>query len=871
MGRELPTGTITLLFSDVEGSTTLLHELGAEAYADALAEHRRIVRAACAAEGGVEVDNQGDAFFFAFRSAPGALAAAQAVTGALATGPIRLRIGMHTGTPLVTEEGYVGDDVHLAARVGASAHGGQVVLSWTTRELVDGLPLTDLGEHRLKDIPETVPIFQLGSERFSPLKTISNTNLPHPASSFIGRERELRKLLATIRSARLVTLTGPGGSGKTRLALEAAATLVPSYKAGVFWIGLAALRDPALVSQTIAQTLGAKDGLAEHIGERELLLLVDNLEQVIEAAPELSALVSACANLTVLVTSRELLRIQGEIEYVVPPLASPDAVALFCERSRLKPSEEIAELCVRLDEMPLAVELAAARAKALSPRQILERLSQRLDLLEGGRDTDPRQQTLRATIDWSYDLLSQEEQRVLRALSVFAGCTLAAAEEVCGTEINALQSLIEKSLLRFSAERYWMLETIRDYARERLDEAGETDELARRHADYHLALLEERPMSVILGSRRRELLAWFGEEEDNLRATLDYLEGAAPQDAARAADLLTPFWLPRGRVVEAQERLLRLLARTDFAAGTCAVLLEHLCDTEMRLEQLDSAEAHAQEAVTLAEEAGERRTLAWALWDLGQVASRRGDFDEAIRAFTRVLQEAADDEWLRSAVLGDLASIYIEAGRDEEARRMLQEARKGLQATQDEANQAITSMALAYLELYVRDFEAAYLVAASVLEKVRAIGDLYRTIGAHMVLGFAALGLGRRSEAREAFARSLDLILTSDTRSDALPETLTGIALAADAADARLATRLQGAVNKLDEANTRSPRFLELVRYLAQPLIDALGADEYANEQALGAGMDTDDTIDLARMLANPESHGASSRRRPTAEKEGNL
>ena len=326
------------------------------------------------------------------------------------------------------------------------------------------------------------------------MKTISNTNLPRPASSFIGRERELRELLATIRSARLVTLTGPGGSGKTRLALEAAATLVPSYKAGVFWVGLASLRDPALVSETIAQTLGAKNGLAEHIGERELLLLLDNLEQVIEAAPQLSALLSACANLNVLVTSRELLRVQGEVEYAVPPLASPEAVALFCERSRLEPSEEIAELCVRLDDLPLAVELAAARAKALSPRQILERLSQRLDLLEGGRDADPRQQTLRATIDWSYDLLSEEEQRVFRALSVFAGgCTLDAAEEVCGADIKTLQSLVEKSLLRFSDERYWMLETIREYARERLDEAGETDALARRHADYHLALLEERP------------------------------------------------------------------------------------------------------------------------------------------------------------------------------------------------------------------------------------------------------------------------------------------------------------------------------------------------------------------------------------------
>ena len=857
MRQDLPTGTVTLFFTDVEGSTTLLHELGAEAYADALAEHRRIVRAACTAEAGVEVDNQGDAFFFAFRSAPAALAAAQAVTGALAAGPIQVRIGLHTGTPLLTKEGYVGDDVHLAARVGASGHGGQVVLSGTTRELVDGLLLTDLGEHRLKDIPEAVSIFQLGSERFPPLKTISNTNLPRPASSFIGREREVRDLLAAIRSARLVTLTGPGGSGKTRLALEAAATLVPSYKAGVFWVGLATLRDPALVSETIAQTLGAKNGLAEHIGERELLLLLDNLEQVIEAAPQLPALLSACANLTVLVTSRELLRVQGEVEYGVPPLASPEAVTLFCERSRLEPSDEIAELCVRLDELPLAVELAAARAKALSPRQILERLSQRLDLLEGGRDADPRQQTLRATIDWSYDLLSEEEQRVLRALSVFAGCTLDAAEEVCSTEINTLQSLVEKSLLRFSAERYWMLETIRDYARERLDEAGETDGLARRHADYHLALLEERPTSLILGPRRRELLAWFGEEEDNLRATLDYLEYARPPDAARAAELLVPFWMPCRRLVEGQERLLRLLARNDFPAGTRAMLLQLLCDIELRTGQFDSGERHAQEAVTLAQESGERRTLAFALWNLAVIPARRGDFDEAIRLLTHVIEEAPDDEWLRSAALGDLATFQIEAGRDEEARHTLQEAIRGLQATEDEANQAITGMTLAYLELYVRDFEAAYVVAASVLEKVRAIGDDYRSIGAREPLGFAALGLGRRSEAREAFAESLDLVLAADRTEGHLIEALAGIALAAHTADARSAARLQGAVNKLDESSTRSQRFLELERYLGKPLIDALGADEYAKEEALGARMDIDDAIDLARTLANPENHGA--------------
>ncbi len=262
-----------------------------------------------------------------------------------------------------------------------------------------------------------------------------------------------------------MTLTGPGGTGKTRLALEAAATLVPSYKAGVFWVGLASLRDPALVGETISQTLGAKDGLAEHIGEREMLLLLDNLEQVVEAAPELSELLQACPNLTLLVTSRELLRVAGEVEYPVPPLASPEAVALFCARAQLESSDEIAELCARLDNLPLAVELAAARTKALSPAQILERLSSRLDLLKGGRDADPRQQTLRATIEWSYDLLSAAEQELFARLSVFAGgCTLEAAEEVCDADLDTLQSLVEKSLAPLYQERYWMLETIREFA-----------------------------------------------------------------------------------------------------------------------------------------------------------------------------------------------------------------------------------------------------------------------------------------------------------------------------------------------------------------------------------------------------------------------
>jgi Adenylate and Guanylate cyclase catalytic domain/NB-ARC domain len=430
MRQDLPAGTVTFLFTDIEGSTALLEELGSERYGELLSQHHRVCRAAWAAHGGVEVDTTGDAFFVAFPTASGVLAAAADAQRALAELGLQVRMGVHTGEVSLNETGYVGLEVHRAARIAAAAHGGQVVVSGPAAAEAGRDELVDLGEHRFKDVEEPMEILQLGEGSFPPLKTISNTNLPRPASSFVGRDRELAEVLARVeQGARLVTLTGPGGSGKTRLALEAAATLVPQYKAGVFWVGLAALRDPALVTETIAQTLGAKDDLAGHIGERELLLLLDNLEQVIESAPELSALLRTCPNLILLVTSRELLRVDGEVEYAVPPLAQPEAVSLFCERAQVDPTDEIAELCARLDNLPLAVELAAARTKVLSPAQILERLSQRLDLLKGGRDADPRQQTLRATIEWSHDLLTDDEQRLFRALSVFSGgCTLDAAE-----------------------------------------------------------------------------------------------------------------------------------------------------------------------------------------------------------------------------------------------------------------------------------------------------------------------------------------------------------------------------------------------------------------------------------------------------------
>ena len=670
MRGDLPSGTVTFLFTDVEGSTKLLHELGAEHYAQALAEHRRILREAFATHGGVEVDTQGDAFFVVFPTAPGALQAAAEALAGLAPGPIRVRIGIHTGTPHLAEEGYVGQDVHLGARIAASGHGGQVLLSKETRDLVSEEVLA-LGEHRLKDFAEPASIFQLGSERFPPLKTISNTNLPRPASSFVGREKEVAEVASLLQDgARLLTLTGPGGSGKTRLALEAAAELVPEFKAGVFWVGLATLRDPALVTETLAQTLGAKDGLAEHIAERELLLLLDNLEQVVEAAPGIASLVESCPNLRLLVTSRQLLRVRGEVEYAVPPLAEPEAVELFCSRSRLEPDETIGEVCRRLDSLPLAVELAAARTSVLSPAQILERLAQRLDLLKGGRDAEARQQTLRATIAWSHDLLAEDEKRLFARLAVFAGgCTLEAAEEVVEADLDTLQSLVDKSLLRHTEERFWMLETIREFALERLEESAEADELRRRHAEHFLALAEEAEPHAESDPVWIERL---DAEHDNFRAGLDRSEASGESPLAlRLTGALVSFWGSR-HVAEGRQRLESVLSRDERSSAGRAKALAGAALLARQSGDAATARLRAGEALALYRELGDASGTANATVFLGLAVADEGDFSRARELFedsAQLFRDAGDEvNALWAARL--LAWMCQELGDHERARAL---------------------------------------------------------------------------------------------------------------------------------------------------------------------------------------------------------
>ena len=682
MRDDLPTGTVTFLFTDVEGSTKLLHSLGADEYADALAEHRRLIRAACAAEGGVEVDTQGDAFFFAFPTAPGALAAAEEFMEALAAGPIQVRAGLHTGTPLVTDEGYVGDDVHFAARVAATSHGGQVILSQTTARLIE-TDFQELGEHRLKDIEQAVPLYQVGEGSFPPLRTISNTNLPRPASSFLGREAELAQVLARLQDgARLVTLTGPGGTGKTRLALEAVATLVGSYKAGVFWIGLASLRDPALVTETIAQTLGAKDGLAEHIGEREMLLLIDNVEHLVEAAPELASLLEHCPNLTILCTSRELLRVRGEVEYLVPPLVSDEAIALFCARSLLDPSREIGELCSRLDALPLAVELAAARTKALTPAQILDRLSGRLDLLKGGRDADPRQQTLRATIEWSYELLASAEQALFARLSVFAGgCTLEAAEEVCDADLDTLQSLLEKSLLRFTTfeagGRYWMLETIREYAAEVLNTFPAASRTLGRHRQWLLGLAREAQRHID-GPQRLRAYERLDGEEANVRAALARSEDDDLEFFVETPGLLWRYWAARGHSAEGQRWLEAALARVGPEPSPAReLLLAGALWMAYDRGDYEKSRTRATERLAVARALGDQLAIARSLSMLGSVSAEMGDFAPAIEFLEEsvaLAQTHRDASSALSMALHNLGATLERAGDGARAREVLARA-----------------------------------------------------------------------------------------------------------------------------------------------------------------------------------------------------
>ncbi len=736
MRVELPSGTVTFLFTDIEGSTRLLHTLGPDPYADALAEHRRVLREAFAAHGGVEVDTQGDAFFVAFPTAEGAAAAAVAARRALESGPISIRMGLHTGTPRVTGEGYVGIDVHRGARVAALAHGGQIVLSPATAALLDGHELRDLGVHRLKDFEGGTRLAQLGAGLFPPLRSPGSVDLPTPPTRFLGRERELFEAVSLVydRDPRVLTILGPGGTGKTRFAIELARLLADEAEGGTVFCTLAPLREPGLVLSTLADRLGAAagevDAIAARIGDKRTHVVCDNVEHLLPgAARPLAELVVAAPELRLFATSREALRVQGEYELDLPPLADAEGFELFCERagavrSDVRESTAIRELCARLDQLPLALELAAARTKLLSPEALLQRLGDQLDLLKGARDVDERHSTLRATIGWSYDLLDAEEQRLFKRMSVFrGGCALETAEQVCDADLDTLASLLDKSLLRrrtgtLGEERFWMLETIRGFAAERLEESPDTAVVHRRHADRMLEIAHSAHLTEE-DDEPFQLPIVLAERED-MRAGLDW---ASDKDVQLALELLVAlenFWNIQAPE-EVLSRLDRLLPRSDEAWQALRAGALRLRGGALHtLGRFEDCDPPYEESLALYRGLGDERGIASLLQRLGNSAFQRGELEQA-RTRLEASQELASGRfpYIEIPNYTILARIRILAGDVDGGTRLLRQSAEMAAELGFDFWRAGVLATLAFLALDRRALDTAERDSVEALELVR--------------------------------------------------------------------------------------------------------------------------------------------------------
>jgi predicted ATPase len=760
----LPQGTVTFLFTDIEGSTRLLHELGPSEYADALAEHRRIVREAATAHGGVEVDTQGDAFFLAFPTPGGAAAAAVAAREGLAAGAIRVRMGLHTGTPTLTEEGYVGEDVHRGARIAALAHGDQIIVSPATAALLDAEPLLDLGQHRLKDFDGAVRLHQLGEREFPPLRTPGSVELPTPATPFLGREQELFDAVSLVyeRDPRVLTIIGPGGTGKTRFSIELARLLGDDAEGGTVFVPLAPLRDAEFLLPALADRLGAMSpepaAIAARVGERRTHVVCDNLEHLLPgAARPLAELVAAVPSLRLFATSREALRIQGEAELDLPPLVRDEAVALFCERAQaVRPdvtaTDAVVELCERLDGLPLALELAAARTKLLAPELLLERIADRLDTLKGTRDAEERHMTLRATIAWSHDLLDEDEQRLFGRLGVFrGGCTLETAEAVCDADLDTLASLLDKSLLRrrtglLGEERFWMLETIREFALEQLEATG-AEAVRHRHAAHFLALGEAANlMAESDGPERAETVR---AEQDNFRAAIDWAIGGDPELAFRLAIALEQFWVMND-ALEGVVRLQALLKQGDHVPKVLrARALRVYAESTYIAGDIDTSERIQQESLREFRELGDEPGIAIALHRLAVCAIMARDLVRARELLDECLAicRRRPNRKLVADTFVKLGTIEWRDGNAERALELWEEGADRCEEIGFTWMQAIAVQAVADAAYEMGRTELAWTRAREALRLCRKCDDRQMTVFALAVLAQLESKVGRADRA----------------------------------------------------------------------------------------------------------------------------
>jgi predicted ATPase/class 3 adenylate cyclase len=925
-GEELPAAqTLSFLFTDIEGSTAMLRRLG-QRYAAMLADHHRLIRDAIVGHGGREVDTQGDAFFAVFGTARGCAAAAVAIQQAIAAHcwpdgeRLRVRIGIHSGEVEQAAAGLVGIEVHRGARVAAVAHGGQILVSAAAAALLgdalpDGASLRDLGLHRLKDLSRPEQIFQLDapglSAAFPPLRSLNNprlpNNLPVQASSFIGRDTELAEVSQLITTSRLVTLTGPGGSGKTRLALQAAAGLLDGSGDGVWFADLAPVTDSGLVAGTVASVLSIQpeagrpvaDTLAEAIAERSLLIVLDNCEQVIDVCAKLAdTLLRGCPHLTLLATSREPLGISGEHVHRVPPLATPvpdddlagirgrDAVRLLIDRAAAngKPlrldewtGPVIGRICRQLDGIPLAIELAAARLRAMTVTELDARLGERFALLTSGSRAKPaRHQTLHAMIDWSWELLTGAERGTLAQLSVFAGgFDLAACETVtasagipAGEALAQLSSLVDKSLVQFDDTgtgpgRYRLLETVRQFAAQRLDEQGQAAVITARtsHRDHYLALAETAAPQLT-GPDQSKWMDRLDIELADLRAAIAFaLAQADPEPGLRLAAALRFFWDVRGHASEAAD-FLRALLDLAPARELGLARAEALATTAYLTEKLAAAQPYYLEGVTIARAAGDDRLVADLLHIQAFHLIRSGQSAAALPLLENSLHLARrlDDRLLTARVL-QVRSLALDFEGDHEA--AAKDAAESLALFRQIGNlQGVSGQLgnLGYAEMGAGELESARAHLAESLHIAYELKDRMGEVVNTFNLALVEYLSGSTAAAASLFAESLVLARQLFLKAD-IGYALLGLAMTRSGpAAADQSARLHGAAGAALDA--LGQKLYPLERQLRdadqERLRAAMGARAFEAGYAAGQAMTTEEAIVLALGGDSPADGPAS-------------
>jgi predicted ATPase/class 3 adenylate cyclase len=814
--------TVTLLFVDLEGSTRLLAELG-DAYASLLRDYRGLMVEAAAAEQGTLMDRTGDGLFLRFPAARGALLAALAAQRAMRDhawpegAQPQARMGIHTGEPLTTDESLIGMDVHRAARICAAGHGGQILLSLTAHDLLGGevppdVLLRDLGEHRLKDLPRPERLFQASAADlpgdFPPLRSLDNwpNNLPRQLSRFVGRTDELAEAAQRLATTPLLMLTGPGGVGKTRLALEVASQAGDQFPDGAWLVELASLGDGSLVMETVASTLHVKEQpgvplqttLTNHLESRRLLLVFDNCEHVLDAAAEvIDELLHASGGLRVLATSREALGIAGESLYPVPSMDVPDeatsptpeqleasdGVSLFVERARaVQPAfalneqnaASVVQICRRLDGIPLAIELAAARVKALRPEQIAERLDDRFRLLTGGsRMAMPRHRTLKAALDWSFDLLSDGERTLFMRLSVFAGgFGLEAAEAVCagGTVerpdvLDLLTHVIDRSLVAVddssSEARYRLLDTLRQYAQERLLEDEEAVAVRNRHRDHMVAIVERTAPALFGGPQASGALDVLAREHENIRTALQWSDedpaGAAAELRLSAA--LWRYWEIGGHLEEGRAWLARALTRTDGEVSDLrATALTGLGSLAAQQGDFAAAEAALEEVLTIHRRLDNPAGIAYACSNLANVAAERGDFSRARQLYEEavVITREADDARAAAFALLNLADVAARQGDTQGAIQLSDDSIATFRAEGDLMGVALAVGRGAMFSVLSGDLDGARSRHEEALGIFGQFGDSRGVARTLMFLGDIAAVAGDLAESERLYRASLD-------------------------------------------------------------------------------------------------------------------